>query len=106
MFSVKAPFAAVVTSTELKQDVRGAFKLAEAHRVYVTKDGQPIGGLISMKMMAILDEVLSDRRLGKIAAKRLAAIQAGRDTLIDEKDFFVQAEARPSVARRIARTKR
>jgi hypothetical protein len=110
MFIVEAPFAAVVTATELKQDVRGAFTVAEEHRVYVTKDGQPIGGLVSMEMMAILEEALADRQLAAVAAERLAAVKDGADVLLDEKEFFARAAARkagaPATARKAARTKR
>lgn len=97
MFIVDAPFAAIVTATELKQDVRGAFKVAEEHRVYVTKDGQPIGGLVSMELMAILEEALADRQIAAVASARLAAVRAGDDDLLDEKDFFAQADARQAV---------
>jgi PHD/YefM family antitoxin component YafN of YafNO toxin-antitoxin module len=110
MFIVNAPLAAILTATELKQDVRGAFTAAEQHRVYVTKDGQPIGGLVSMEMMEILEETLADRQLAAIAAERLAAVDAGTDDLLDEKEFFARASSRkaaaPAAPRKTARTKR
>lgn len=110
MFIVNAPLAAVVTATELKQDVRRAFAVAEEHRVYVTKDGQPIGGLVSMEMMEILEEALADRQLAALAAERFAAVKAGTDELLDEKAFLARANSRkataPAAARKTARTKR
>jgi hypothetical protein len=110
MFIVNAPLAAVVTATELKQDVRGAFTVAEEHRVYVTKDGQPIGGLVSMELMEILEEALADRQLAAIAVERFAAVKAGTDVLLDEKEFFARASSKKAgaaaAARKTARTKR
>jgi len=93
MLVITAPGAAVVTTTEVKRDIPGAFKVAEERRVYVTKDGQPIGGLVSMAMMELLEEALADRQIGAVAARRLEAIRAGDDDLIDADEFFTQADA-------------
>ena len=61
MFVINAPGAAIVTTSEAKRDIAGTFKVAEATRVYVTKDGQPIGGMVSMEMMALLEQSLAER---------------------------------------------
>jgi hypothetical protein len=61
MLVIKHPGAAVVTTTEAKRDLPGTFKVAEQMRVYVTKDGQPIGGLVSLEMMALLEQALAER---------------------------------------------
>ncbi|MHB8838896.1 MAG: hypothetical protein ACYC7F_08090 [Gemmatimonadaceae bacterium] len=61
MLVIKQPGAAVVTTTEAKRDLPGTFKVAEKMRVYVTKDGQPIGGLVSMEMLAVLEQALAER---------------------------------------------
>lgn len=61
MLVIKQPGAAVVTTTEAKRDLPGTFKVAEKLRVYVTKDGQPIGGLVSMEMMALLEQAIAER---------------------------------------------
>jgi len=61
MLVIKQPGAAVVTTTEAKRDLPGAFKVAERMRVYVTKDGQPIGGLVSLEMMHMLEEAMAQR---------------------------------------------
>jgi hypothetical protein len=70
MLVIDAPRAAVVSTTEVKNDVRGAFKTAEEYRVYVTKDGQPIGGIISMAMMGILEDALENLQIAGIATDR------------------------------------
>ncbi len=93
MLVITAPGAAVVTTTEVKRDIPGAFKVAEEHRVYVTKDGQPIGGLVSMAMMELLEEALADRQIGAVASRRLEALRAGADELMDADDFFTKADA-------------
>ena len=61
MFVIKHSDAAVITTTEAKRDLPGAFRVAERARVYVTKDGQPIGGLVSMEMMDLLEQALVER---------------------------------------------
>ena len=93
MLVIDAPRAAVVSTTEVKNDVRGAFKMAEEYRVYVTKDGQPIGGIISMAMMRILEDALENLQIAGIATDRLAAVRAGADTLLDADEFFARADA-------------
>jgi len=93
MFVIKAPGAAVVTTSEAKRDIPGTFRVAERHRVYVTKDGQPIGGMVSMSMMAILEETLADRETTEVAASRLQSVRDGGDDLLDADDFFSQADA-------------
>jgi thioredoxin-like negative regulator of GroEL len=49
-----------MTTTDAKRDLPHAFRVAERHRVYVTKDGKPIGGLVSMKMMELLERALAE----------------------------------------------
>ena len=61
MLKLKQPGVAVVTTTEAKRDLPGTFRVAEKMRVYVTKDGQPIGALVSMKMMELLELALAER---------------------------------------------
>jgi len=53
------------------------FEQSRTTRVYVTNDGELVGGIISPEMMQILDEVLADREAGEVAAERLAAIRSG-----------------------------
>ena len=58
---INHPGAAVVTTTDAKRDLPGTFKVAEKMRVYVTRDGKPIGGLVSMEMMQLLEQALAER---------------------------------------------
>jgi hypothetical protein len=93
MLVINAPGAAVATTTEVKRDIPGAFALAREHRVYVTKDGQPIGGIVSVAMMAVLEEALEDRRMAQVAGGRLKRIRSGADDLLEAADFFAKADA-------------
>ena len=93
MFVIEAPGAAVITTTEVKKDIPGAFKEAKEHRLYVTKDGQPIGGIVSMELMQILEEVLADTPLVLMAEARMADIRSGDAKLMDADDFFARADA-------------
>lgn len=77
MFVIKAPGAAIVTTSEAKRDLPGTFKVAEQTRVYVTKDGQPIGGLVSMEMMALLEQALAERE-ARLARRRNVSVRVVR----------------------------
>ena len=94
MLIIDAPGAAVVTTSEVKKDLSGTFKLAKERRIYVTSDGQPIGGIVGMATMQLLEEFLPDLELFALASSRWAAIRAGEDALLDEDDFRARAEAR------------
>jgi hypothetical protein len=93
MLVIDAPGAAVVTTSEVKKDLPGTFRLAKERRVYVTADGQPIGGIVGMETMQLLEEFLPDLELFAHATSRLAAIRRGDDVLLDEDDFRARAEA-------------
>ncbi len=93
MLLINAPGAAVLTTSEVKRDIPGTFKVAEERRVYVTKDGQPIGGIVSMTMMKFLEDAIADRQMAGIAEHRLRSITKGEDDLLDAEDFFAEADA-------------
>lgn len=83
----------MLASTEPATGIPGAFALAREHRVYVTKDGQPIGGIVSVAMMAVLEETLEDRRMAQVAGRRLKSVRSGDDDLLEADEFFAQADA-------------
>lgn len=98
MLVIDAPGAAVMTTSEVKKDLPGTFKLAEERRIYVTADGRPIGGIVGMETMRLLEEFLPDLELLAEAAARREAVQSGQDRLLDEVDFRARAEARLAAA--------
>lgn len=91
MLVIKGRDAAVATASEVRRNLRKMFEQARTTRVYVTNDGELVGGIISPEMMEILDEVLADRAAGEIAAERLAAIRSGEARLVDENEFWNRA---------------
>jgi prevent-host-death family protein len=93
MFSVRGP-AVIATVSELKAKTKESLGAASRGPVYVVRDGQPVAGIVSIEMMAVLEEALEDRRLAGIAAKRMNSIRSGEDTLLEEGEFWNAVEAR------------
>jgi prevent-host-death family protein len=91
MLVIKGSNAAVATTTEVRRNLRDVLEQARTSRVYVTNDGELVGGIVSAEMMELLDEVLADREMAGVAAQRLEAIHSGQDTLLDEDDFWTRA---------------
>jgi PHD/YefM family antitoxin component YafN of YafNO toxin-antitoxin module len=91
MFAVIGPSAVIATVSELKTKMKETLMAAERSPVYLVRDGQAVAGIISMDMMAVLQEALEDRRIAQIASGRLDAIQGGEDALIDEDAFWAKA---------------
>jgi prevent-host-death family protein len=91
MLVIKGSNAAVATTTEVRRNLKDVLEQARTSRVYVTNDGELVGGIVSAEMMELLDEVLADREMARVAGQRLEAIHAGQDTLLDEDDFWTRA---------------
>lgn len=91
MLVIKGSNAAVATTTEVRRNLKDVLAQARTARVYVTNDGELVGGIISAEMMGLLDEVLADREMALQAEHRLAAIRSGEDALLDEDEFWARA---------------
>jgi prevent-host-death family protein len=91
MLVIKGSNAAVATTTEVRRNLKDVLEQARTARVYVTNDGELVGGIVSAEMMELLDEILSDREMTRVAEKRLTAIRSGEDTLVDEDEFWTRA---------------
>jgi PHD/YefM family antitoxin component YafN of YafNO toxin-antitoxin module len=91
MLVIKGSNAAVATTTEVRRNLRDVLEQAKTSRVYVTNDGELVGGIVSAEMMELLDEVLSDREMTRVAEHRLTAIRSGEDRLLDEDEFWARA---------------
>jgi PHD/YefM family antitoxin component YafN of YafNO toxin-antitoxin module len=76
MLEIKSAGAAVATTTEVRRNLKAMFDRAKTTRVYVTNDGELVGGIVSPEMMEILDEALADREIVRIAGERLEAIRS------------------------------
>jgi PHD/YefM family antitoxin component YafN of YafNO toxin-antitoxin module len=90
--------AAFATMGDLKNRLRETIEKAKERPVYLLRDGEPVGGLVSMQMMEILQEALEDLYIADVARKRLEAVRTGKEELLDEDEFW--AEAGKILARR------
>jgi hypothetical protein len=91
MLTIKAGAATVATTTEVRRNLKGVFEIAREQRVFVTNDGELVGGIISPEMMEILDEALAERELARAADVRLQKVRAGKQRLVDEEEFWTRA---------------
>lgn len=91
MLVIKGSNAAVATTTEVRRNLKDVLEQARTSRVYVTNDGELVGGIVSAEMMELLDEILADREITRVAEQRLGAIRSGEDTLLDEDEFWTRA---------------
>lgn len=85
--------AAFATMGDLKNRARETVEKAQEKPVYLLRDGEPIGGIVSMAMLDLLQDVLEDRYVSSVAEQRLQAIRDGGDALIDEDEFWQRADA-------------
>jgi prevent-host-death family protein len=88
MLVIKGSNAAVATTTEVRRNLKDVLEQAKTARVYITNDGELVGGIVSADMMELLDEVLADRELARVAERRLKAIRSGEQKLLDEDEFW------------------
>lgn len=93
MFTVTGPSAVIATVSELKARMKETIAATRRGPVYLVRDGQPVAGIISMEMMAVLEEALEDQRLARIAGARLTALRRGEDELLDADEFWPAADA-------------
>lgn len=106
MLVIKHPGAAVVTTTEAKRDLPGAFRVAEKMRVYVTKDGQPIGGLVSLEMMALLEQALAEREERRAKRANVSVRVFRRGTEPEGDTLYMTPAERIGVMRSLSRSAR
>jgi hypothetical protein len=85
--------AAFATMGDLKTRARQTIEKAQEKPVYLLRDGEPVGGIVSIEMIELLQDVLEDRYIADVARQRLEALRNGTDDLLDEDDFWAQAEA-------------
>ena len=92
MFEVRGS-AAFATMGDLKTQARRTVEMAQERPVYLLRDGEPVGGIVSMEMLDILQEALEDGYVAQVARERLDAIREGAEDLIDEEEFWARADA-------------
>lgn len=85
--------AAFATMGDLKNRAKQTIEKAQEKPVYLLRDGEPVGGIVSIEMLELLQDVLEDRYISDVAQQRLQALRDGTDELLDEDDFWAQADA-------------
>lgn len=108
VFVIKQAGVGIATMGDLKTNAKQTVAATKDARIYLLSDGKPVAGLINLKLMALLEELLEDEEIAKTVSARLAAVETGADALMDAEAFFSAAErnlsgkAAPKVARRKA----
>lgn len=85
--------AAFATMSELKNRAKQTIEKAQERPVYLLRDGEPVGGIVSIEMLEVLQDVLEDRYISDLARQRLQSLREGTDDLLDEDEFWVHADA-------------
>ena len=85
--------AAFATMGDLKTRAKQTIEKAQEKPVYLLRDGEPVGGIVSIEMVELLQDVLEDRYISDVAHQRLQALRDGDDELLDEGAFWAQADA-------------
>jgi PHD/YefM family antitoxin component YafN of YafNO toxin-antitoxin module len=85
--------AAFATMGDLKTRARQTIQKAQEKPVYLLRDGEPVGGIVSIEMLEMIQDVLEDRYISDVAQQRLQAIRDGSDELLDADEFWSQADA-------------
>lgn len=85
--------AVFATMSDLKTRAKQTIEKAQEKPVYLLRNGEPIGGIVSLEMLELLQEVLEERYIQDAAERRLQAIREGEDELLDEDVFWARADS-------------
>jgi hypothetical protein len=85
--------ATFATMDDLKNRVRETLEKAQEKPVYLLRDGEPIGGVVSLEMLELLQDVLEGRYISSVAEQRLQGIREEQDDMLDADDFWAHADA-------------
>ena len=85
--------AAFATMGDLKMRARQTIEAAQEKPVYLLRDGEPVGGIVSVRMIEFMNDMLEEQYISEVAGQRLQAIRDGKDELLDEDEFWRRAEA-------------
>lgn len=92
MFVIKQAGIGMASMSDLKSNAKQTLAATKDARIYVLNDGKPVAGLVSLEVMAMIEEFIEDRALTQVAMERHAAIEAGDDALLEEDAFFAAAD--------------
>lgn len=88
----------ITTISEFKKEMKKTLEASQDAPVYIIKDGKPVAAVVSIEMMEMVNEAREDRRLARIAARRLDAIEAGEDRVLGEEEFWEAVDKRRPAA--------
>jgi PHD/YefM family antitoxin component YafN of YafNO toxin-antitoxin module len=90
VLEVKGP-ALVKTTTEIRGSIKETFEEAQETLVYVTSNSDPVGAVIGLKHLKLLEEAIEKQeteRLAAIAEDRFRRLREGTEELLDENEFW------------------
>lgn len=106
MFVIKQAGIGMATMSDLKTQAKQTLAAAQDARIYVLNDGKPVAGIVSLEIMSLVEDLLEDQALAKVAQERVTAVESGSEALLDEDDFFAQADAMLAAGSAIATPKK
>jgi len=92
MFEIRGS-AAIATMGDLKTRTKQTIDKAQEKPVYLLRDGEPVGGIVSLEMLELLQDALEERYMSAIAQARLKALREGDAELLEETEFWAEADA-------------
>ena len=92
MFEIRGS-AAIATMGDLKTRTKQTIEKAQEKPVYLLRDGEPVGGIVSLEMLELLQDALEERYMSAIAQARLKALREGDAELLEETEFWAEADA-------------
>ena len=92
VLEVKTP-ALVKTTTEVRGSIKETFEEAQENLVIVISNSDPVGAVIGLKHLKLLEEAIERQeteRLAAIAEDRLRRLREGTEQLLDEDEFWAR----------------
>jgi hypothetical protein len=89
VLEVKAP-AVVKATSEVRNNIKETFDEAQERVVYVMNNRKPLGAVIGLKHLKLLEAALereAEERLAAIAEQRYQRYLEGKEELLDEEEF-------------------
>jgi hypothetical protein len=83
--------ALVKTTTEVRGSIKETFEEAQENLVIVISNSDPVGAVIGLKHLKLLEQALERQeteRLATIAEDRLRRLREGTEELLDEDEFW------------------
>lgn len=81
---------ASVSKEDLATHTAEVLSTVQRSALYVTQDGRPVAGIVSLDIMSVIEEVLEDEALSAVTKDRIEAVENG-EALLDEEEFLLLA---------------